>query len=158
MNTILERDRPQARAVRFLFVGVVVALSLVAAPTQAVADPTEDASVTVWLTNQSRADSGLSPLTPDRDLQVLANRQASRMAESGYIFHTEDLGDRIGWGWQAWAENVGFGPSVEMIHPAFMNSWHHQSNILNPAYNYVGVGVAYGGDGRVFVAVVFGAW
>ena len=38
-----------------------------------------------------------------------------------------------------------------------MISGYHAANILDPSYNYVGVGVAYGSDGKVYVAQVFGA-
>ena len=69
-----------------------------------------------------------------------------------------NLGDELSWGWWTWAENVGRGWSVDGLHHAFMNSSFHSSNILNSSYNYVGVGVAYGWDGRVYVAQVFGAW
>ena len=53
---------------------------------------------------------------------------------------------------------MGYGPSARWIHNAFMDSTYHSSNILDPSYNYVGVGVAYGSDGTVYVAQVFGAW
>lgn len=141
-----------------LALGVVLALCVVVHPARAGADPADDAGVAVWLVNQSRSDQGLPRLLPDRELQVVANRQANDMAASGYIYHSGDLGGRLSWGWQEWAENVGYGPSVDWIHNAFMNSRTHAPNILNPSYNYVGVGVAYGVDGKVYVAQVFGAW
>jgi len=141
-----------------LVVGVLLALSVAALPGRAIAEPAGDAGAAAALINQSRADAGLGALTPDRELQIVANRQANRMAERGAIFHTGDLGGQLSWGWQAWAENVGYGPSIGGIHGAFMNSPHHASNILNPVYNYVGVGVAYGDDGNEYVSVVFGTW
>ncbi len=143
---------------RLLMVGLVVALSVGALPNRAMADPADDAGTLASLVNQSRAEQGLGRLMPDRELQVIANRQAHLMAESGSIFHTGDLRSQLGGGWRTWAENVGYGPSAEWIHSAFMNSDHHSSNILDGAYNYVGIGVAYGGDGSVYVAEVFGAW
>ena len=143
---------------RTLAIGLMLALAVFAVPEPAGADPAEDAGAAAWLVNQARSAHGLSRLTPDYELQVLANRQANRMAESGSIFHTSNLGGRLSWGWQHWAENVGYGPSVGWVHDAFMNSWHHSSNILDPSFNYVGVGVAYGSDGTVYVAQVFGTW
>ena len=141
-----------------LVVGLILALSAVVLPGRAEAGPAEDAGTAAWLVNQSRAEYGLPRLMPDRELQILANRQANRMAENGYIYHTGNLGGQLSWGWQSWAENVGHGPSVGWIHGAFMNSGYHSGNILDPSYNYVGVGVAYGYDGNVYVAQVFGAW
>ena len=143
---------------RMLVVALFLALSVTALAAPAVADATDDASLSVALVNQSRAAHGLYRLTPDGELQSVAQRHAHRMAEHGYISHSEDLGWDLSWGWWGWAENVGYGPSVSWIHNAFMNSWYHSSNILSASYNHVGVGVAYGSDGRVYVAQVFGAW
>jgi uncharacterized protein YkwD len=138
--------------------GLLVAMSALFLPGQAVADEAGDASYSVELVNASRAAYGLGWLTPDPELQAVAQRQANRMAQSGYLFHTEDLGGQLSWGWSAWAENVGYGPSVDWIHGAFMGSSHHAGNILDWSYNYVGVGVAYGDDGGTYVAQVFGRW
>lgn len=151
-------EAPRASHARLLVAGLILALSVVALPGRAVADPAEDAGVAAWLVNQSRSDHGVHRLMPDRELQILANRQANRMAANGYVYHSGNLGGQLSWGWHAWSENVGYGPSVGWIHGAFMNSGHHAANILDPAYNYVGVGVAYGNDGQVYVAQVFGAW
>ena len=158
MNTTVVIEEPRGSRARLLVVGLVLALSVVVLPGRAVADPADDAGTSVWLVNQSRAEYGLPRLIPDRELQIVANRHANRMAENGYIYHSGDLGSQLSWGWQAWAENVGNGPSVPWIHGAFMDSGYHSANILDPGYNYVGVGVAYGTDGKVYVAQVFGAW
>ena len=158
MEVTAERHAQQARLVRMLAVAAILALSVVALPGKAHADPAWDAGVAVDLVNETRAAHGLGWLSPDRELQIIANRHANAMAESGYPYHSSNLGGRLSWGWWAWGENVGVGPSVGWIHGAFMNSWSHAETILNPNYNYVGVGVAYGSDGRVYVAQVFGAW
>ena len=158
MTTTGEAARPYTRSTRALIVGLLLALSVLVLPGRAMADPAGDAGVAAALLNQSRADYGLPPLAPDPELQGVANRQANRMAQDGYLSHTWDLGGQLSWGWQAWAENVGGGGSVEWVHSAFLNSPHHAANILDGSYNYVGVGVAYGADGTVYVAEVFGAW
>lgn len=156
MTVAIEETR-STRA-RALVLGLILALSVIVLPGTAVAGPAEDAGTAAWLLNQTRADHGLHGLMPDRELQILANRQANRMAENGSIYHSGNLGTQLSWGWQSWAENVGYGPSVEWIHGAFMNSGYHSANILERSYNYVGVGVAYGADGKVYTAQVFGAW
>ena len=159
MNANVALEQPRSARARALLVGVILALSVVVSlPSRAEACPAEDAGAAAWLVNQSRAEHGLDRLMPDGELQVLANRQANRMAENGYIYHSGNLGGQLSWGWQSWAENVGYGPSVNWVHDAFMNSGYHAANILDPSYNYVGVGVAYGSDGKVYVAQVFGAW
>ncbi len=158
MNNTSAVERQRLPYARMLLVAVILAVSVVGLPHPAIAGPTDDASAAVALINQSRWAQGLTGLTPDRELQVIANRQANRMAEAGYIFHSGDLGAQLSWGWWAWSENVGYGPSVGWVHNAFMNSYEHASHILGASYNYVGVGVAYGWDGNVYVAEVFGAW
>ena len=158
MNTTVSIEQPRSARARALVVGLMLALSVVMFPGQAEAGPAEDAGTAAWLVNQTRAEYGLHRLMPDRELQILANRQANRMAASGYIYHSGNLGGQLSWGWLSWAENVGYGPSVDWVHDAFMNSGYHSANILEPSYNYVGVGVAYGSDGKVYVAQVFGSW
>ncbi|HEX3621736.1 MAG TPA: CAP domain-containing protein [Acidimicrobiales bacterium] len=160
MTDSAEIDRPGWARARTLMVALIVAVALavVAVPGRAMADPADDAGATVGLINDARAAYALAPLAADRELQVLANRQANVMADAGQIFHTQDLGGQLSWGWSRWAENVGYGPSVGWIHGAFMNSPSHAPHILDPSYNYVGVGVAYGSDGSVYVAEVFGTW
>lgn len=158
MSTSTGIERPRSIPARMVVVGLILALSVIALPGRAMADAASDADAAAELVNQSRASYGLPRLIPDRELQVIANRRANRMAGNGYLSHTPNLGDQLSWGWWAWAENVGGGPDVGWVHGAFMRSWLHSSNILDPAFNYVGVGVAYGSDGTVYVAQVFGAW
>ncbi len=153
-----ETTQGPAHRVRMVAMAAVLSLAVLAVPGRADAGPAADAGVAVELVNESRAANGLAPLMPDRELQIVANRQAREMAANGYIYHSSDLGSQLSWGWWAWAENVGYGPSVGWIHGAFMNSGYHAANILNSSYNYVGVGVAYGDDGNVYVAQVFGSW
>lgn len=153
-------DKPEARSrrVRVMALAAVLSLAVFAAPSAVQADPASDAGVSAAMLNDTRAAHGLHRLWPDAELQHIANRQANAMADAGAIWHTPDLGSRLSWGWWAWSENVGYGPSTSWVHDAFMNSWSHASSALDSRYNYVGVGVAYGRDGKVYVAHVFGAW
>src|SRR5207248_215322 len=41
------------------------------------------------------------------------------------------------------------------LHQAFMNSPHHRDNILDPVYNYVGIGVEHSSDGTMYVTEQF---
>ena len=158
MNTASEAGRTRFLYPRLLLAALAVAVSVVGVPGEALAGPADDASTSVALINNTRWAHGLHGLMPDRELQIIANRHANRMAEAGYIYHSRNLGSQLSWGWWAWSENVGYGPSVRWIHNAFMDSGYHSGNILDSSYNYVGVGVAYGSDGTVYVAQVFGAW
>ncbi len=79
------------------------------------------------------------------------------MSGSG-LAHNPDVGGalrRAGvTGWTSWAENVGYGGSVEQVHSLFMGSSGHRTNILNPTYSQVGIGVVRAG-GRVWVTIDF---
>ena len=158
MQVTAEKPDARPRRVRVMAFAAVLSLAVFAAPSPVQADPASDAGVSVAMLNDTRAAHGLHRLWPDAELQRVANRQANAMADNGGVWHTPNLGSQLSWGWWAWSENVGYGPSVGWVHDAFMNSWSHSANALNPKYNYVGVGVAYGWDGKVYVAQVFGAW
>ena len=103
---------------------------------------------------QERAAAGLPGLAVASDLQEVARRHAQRMLERGTKFHNPNLGSEVG-GWALLAENVGFGPTVEALHEAFMASSSHRANILNTDVTQVGIGVVRGGDGRLYVVQVF---
>jgi hypothetical protein len=94
-------------------------------------------------------------LAVDGSLVSVARRHSQRMASSGTIFHNSNLPNEVPPGWQSLGENVGMGPSCDAIHNAFMNSASHRANILDPDFNFVGVGVVVAGDGTIFVTEVF---
>ena len=113
MSTTLDIGRPCSFHARMLVVALALAMSVIGLPDQAIADPVDDASVAVGLLNETRWAAAVGGLTPDRELQILANRQANLMANAGAIFHSGNLGDELSWGWWTWAENVGRGRSVD---------------------------------------------
>lgn len=157
MNALELTTRPRAGLGRVVAVTVLMLLAVVALTGSAGADEYSDGADAVWMVNTARSSDGVAPVTADSELQAVAQRWAEHMAADGFITHNSNLGNELGWTWSAWAENVGYGPSVGWIHGAFLNSPHHAQNMLEPAYGYIGVGVAYGGDGRVYVTQLFGA-
>lgn len=122
--------------------------------------PAEKSSVA--LLNDSRSARRLAPLVGQPGLDAMARAQAARMAARGEIYHNPNLAsdaDRAGLPWSRIGENVGVGPNVSVIHEAFLDSPQHRDNMLYPAFNAIGVGVATGTGSRaglVFVAHVFG--
>ena len=123
--------------------------ALTAAPAGAT---TAEDSLTARL-NGARSDHGLPSLATRSDLVAVARAQATRMADSGTLYHNPNLTtDVTNWRWVG--ENVGYGPDVQTVHVAFMNSDGHRANILDTDYTEVGVGVVERGD-RVWVAEVF---
>jgi uncharacterized protein YkwD len=97
-------------------------------------------------TNAERAALGLGQLAVNQDLVAMARRHSQRMAEAGTIFHNTNLAAEGPKGWKLLGENVGLGPSCDSLHRAFMNSEHHRDNIVEPRYNFVGMGVVVNGS------------
>lgn len=102
--------------------------------------------------NASRSAAGLPSLSMSSELVSAARSHSAEMMAAGSIFHTGNLGG-VASGWEALAENVGVGPSVDSLHTAFMESSGHRRNILGD-FNYAGVGVAEA-DGQIWVTVIF---
>ena len=64
--------------------------------------------------------------------------------------------DRPGLGaWTLVGENVGAGPEVGGLMDAFVASPTHYANIVEPRFDYIGVGVTWGSDGRMYTTHVF---
>jgi uncharacterized protein YkwD len=109
--------------------------------------------------NADRAAAGLGGLCENGQLAGFAQNWANQMAARGTLVH-QNLGSLIGsTSFMAMGENILVGPgnfSPGQMETAWMNSPEHRANILNGAYTQVGVGIAYGADGRVWVCVDFG--
>src|SRR5437899_2855794 len=110
------------------------------------------------LLNGLRASKGLWQLADQAALDRIAKQHAEEMAQKNEIFHYYDIGSRadaagVHWTWIG--ENVGVGPDVTAVHNAFVASPGHYQNMVYAPYNVVGVGVAVGTDGSVFVAHEF---
>lgn len=116
------------------------------------------------LINQDRARYGLKPLTWSSCLGSIAYSNAVRMANQGYISHTNgptrDLG--CGLGYHA-GENVGYwsGGGLSQyqldvkLNTMFMNSPDHRANILSPYYHYVATAWKTAPNGAHYIAVEF---
>lgn len=107
----------------------------------------------VSMINASRSANGLPPLQSHSGLASGAEAWSQQMMAAGAISHNPDLGSITG-GWESLGENVGVGPTAEVLHQAFMNSAGHRRNILGD-YTHVGVGVVVESDTRMWVTVVF---
>jgi hypothetical protein len=108
----------------------------------------------VELANDSRSSSGLAGYAAAGDLADVARRHAVKMAAQHRIFHNANLGNDVN-GWQQVGENVGMGETVDGVHQAFMQSPAHRGNIVSTVYREIGVGVATGDDGFLYVVQVF---
>jgi hypothetical protein len=143
--------------------GAILAVALLAPVASAVvarpahAEPASEEARFLDLTNQLRRSKGLSPLATNGQLTSLARRWSAKMAAANGIFHNMNLPNDVTLYWQKLGENVGVGSTVEDIQTAFINSPHHYVNLVDPLFNYVGIGVVDSG-GRIFVTVDFMAY
>ncbi|MEX0863494.1 MAG: CAP domain-containing protein [Acidimicrobiia bacterium] len=135
-------------------------MTLVGLDTTAGADASSESDFLSKL-NAERSAAGLAPLSVDGDLRSWARTHSQFMADGGCpdgksICHStsDQLKNAGGTGWSKIGENVGLGGTVQAIHDAFMNSSGHRANILDPDYNYVGIGSVHTGD-SIYVTVVF---
>src|SRR5687768_13679638 len=91
------------------------------------------------MVNDHRGAHGLRRLPQHAALQMVARRQAQRMAAAGYIYHNPDLQVQSAQAVPDWlriGENVGVGPDVPSVEQAFLNSPLHHANI-DGQYNII---------------------
>ena len=131
------------------------------------------------LINEERAALGLDPLQLELNLNEASEDHSLWMLEEDKFSHTgeggsnpgdrmEDAGFVFSGSW-TWGENVayqsergqpGYSDDVEDLHDALMNSPGHRANILNPNFDYVGIGIEvgdYNGFEAVMVTQTFAA-
>jgi hypothetical protein len=119
------------------------------------ADTGADESQFLSLTNALRASKGVGPLAVDSGLVSVARSWSGKMAAAGGISHNPSLASQVPNGWKKLGENVGQGGNVDSLQQAFVNSPSHYHNLVDPAFNLVGIGVVYGSGGLIFVTVDF---
>ena len=100
--------------------------------------------------NRLRASKGLRQLQVSGELVGVARHWTDQMVANGQISHNPNLGSQVSGNWTKLGENVGVGYDVDGLMKAFINSPAHYRNLVDPDWNYVGVGVSYGSDGRLF--------
>lgn len=132
-------------------VAIVIAVGVVVAPASPAA--ASDTGELISRANGARSSGGLASLSTHGELMSRAQEWAQRMANEGRIYHS-NVGARVKAPWSKIAENVGVGGSAAQVHQAFMNSSSHRRNIMDPAFQYIGVGTAWR-DGRIYVAQIF---
>lgn len=110
------------------------------------------------LVNKERVAEGAKPLVWDDSLAEVAKMHSRDMAEHNFFEHTNLDGkspfDRMrehGISYGAAAENIAAGQrSAEEVMQSWMNSDGHRRNIMNPEFEKLGVGIAYGGSYGIY--------
>ena len=106
------------------------------------------------------------PLLWDERLAAVARAHSEEMARYGYFGHTAADGaspeQRIssaGIRWTLVGENIASCQSIAQAESTFMDEpkfeRNHRWNILNPEYTRVGVGIANGSDGMLYITEDF---
>jgi uncharacterized protein YkwD len=145
------------RIFRRLLPAVLVAVTLVASTSMepAAASSGSQELEFVGKLNELRAARGLAPLATKGALFDLARGWSGRMEGAKAISHNPGLSAQGPSGWQRLGENVGMGYDVQGLHDAFIASPLHFRNMVDPAFDSVGVGVVHAPDGQIFVTVNF---
>lgn len=121
---------------------------------------------TLALINGERQAAGLPLLDLTEDRSAAARMRAVDMASSGYFAHVNDFG--VGPGELLRQMGVAFaviGESiarcdypddqvVTVVHSALMASDRHRSNILEPRFREIGIGIAVNGS-MYYFAIIF---
>ncbi len=115
------------------------------------------------LANQSRRKAGAPPLKLDAGLSQAARTHAMAMLEARQLshqFHGEPslplrLAATTHLRLEQEGENVALDYDAQHGHEHLMLSPPHRANLLNPAYNVVGLGVVRSGD-RLYIVQDFG--
>jgi len=100
------------------------------------------------LTNQFRAQNGLSALKLNTELNAAAQNHSQDMAVSDYFSHTGKNGSQpwdrakaVGYEARSMGENIAAGYTTpEAVVQGWINSPGHRANLLNANYTELGVG------------------
>jgi uncharacterized protein YkwD len=127
---------------------------------------TRQANIPKWM--------GRGPLRLHPQLAATARRHSADMLQRRYVAHASPEGvtvaqrlERANISYLACGENIGvvYGPAsrgengLREVQTAFMNQplrlLNHRSNILNPIWTHLGIGVAYAPEGQLIVTQNF---
>jgi uncharacterized protein YkwD len=117
------------------------------------ADPSP-ADRVLTLVNAEREKAGCSPLAENAKLTKAAQDHSQDMADHQNMSHTGSDGSsmsdrlaRVGYVFRTAGENVAYGySSPESVMDGWMNSPGHKANILNCAFEEIGIGLAQPGN------------
>ncbi len=171
--------RPKAlQPKRLFFYGISALITKVIVFTVAVSIPLsawltpntlyEEAKKIINLTNQVRINIGINTLIENEKLNESAMYKAQDMLINQYFAHTSPAGKRlsdwmnkVGYNYRFAGENLAIGfDTPESVIDAWKNSPTHYSNIIDPDYTEIGVGVIsgkYNSYDTILIAQHFGS-
>jgi uncharacterized protein YkwD len=151
-------------------------IELEAAPQQTLsAKRLADLEKQMWsLLNRDRLDPATfaetggqaQPLKWNEKLAAVARAHSRKMIEQRFFNHVDPDGktpaariNEAGILWRAYGENIAMNDSVRGAQTAFMSEprfqHNHRGNILNTMYTEVGIGIAQGPDGSLYITQDF---
>lgn len=115
------------------------------------------------LVNIQRSNAGLQPLKANWQVSRVARYKSQDMINKGYFSHISPtygspftMMESFGIQFSAAGENIAMGQTTaEAVMNGWMNSPGHRSNILNPTYTEIGVGLAKDSAGRCYWTQMF---
>lgn len=117
----------------------------------------EDEVAYVANINEIRAANGVGPLTINVNMTNAARSWTTWMVDNTTLAHADDIVTGAPSNWLKVGENVGRGGTLDAIWEAFLASPGHRANIMDPAYDLVGIGVIWNADGRMYTTHRFAA-
>jgi uncharacterized protein YkwD len=125
-------------------------------------------STLVTLTNRARASHGLKALRVDSKLSAIARSRSKDMIVRNYFSHTIKgtsynvfhILDQKGYCYRIAGENIGWNnypddSATYAVQNQFMGSPGHRANILNKAWDVIGIGAYKGPTGKKMWTVLF---
>lgn len=117
----------------------------------------------IRLVNVERAKAGKSTLTPNNEINRVARIKSQDFINKNYFGHNSptygtpfDMLRSFGITFTAAAENIASGQrSAAEVMNTWMNSSGHRANILDSAYNQIGIGVARDKNGNLYWTQMF---
>lgn len=118
----------------------------------ATASTVGDEQAFVQLINQVRAEKGLTPLEVHGELTVEARAWAAKMSADDVLAHSPNMAKGISASWTVLGENVGVHgvDDLQQLFQAFVASPSHYQNLIDPRFQYLGVGVVHSGSGKLW--------
>jgi uncharacterized protein YkwD len=94
------------------------------------------------LVNHTRLHHGVHRVDLRKHASRVAERWARHMAKTGVLAHN-DISASFD-GWSCLGQNIAYGSSLKNIQHQFKHSPDHLAIMLDPDYNRLGTGVAWG--------------
>lgn len=116
------------------------------------------------LVNAERKKAGFSPLKADMRLVNISRQKSKDMIDKKYFGHTSptygtpfEALRKNGISYRYAGENLAGASKVTSAHNSLMKSPGHRANILNPNFNYIGIGIVDGGPyGKMYTQTFVG--